>query len=127
MLTQAEPRRHISSPQLEREHRSLRPSHRSSTAKGGSFWVLVILIAILCLTGVVMVLSASSIVSLNQFGSPWYFFGHGRMMWLTVGIDRIPAFGHASRPPVRWRRFGRAWNVRGPWGCSSPSWSPVSE
>ena len=52
-----------------------RPTHRSATAKGGSFWVLVILLAILCLIGVVMVLSASSIVSLHQFGTPWHFFG----------------------------------------------------
>ena len=43
-----------------------------------------ILVAILCLIGVVMVLSASSIVSLHQFGSPWHFFGR-QLMWLAIG------------------------------------------
>jgi len=75
---------------------------RGSTAKGGSFWVLVILIAILCLIGVVMVLSASSILSLDQFGSPWYFFGR-QVLWLTVGT-----FGFLLALRVdhrRWRRL----------------------
>jgi cell division protein FtsW len=73
-----------------------------ATAKGGSFWVLVILVAILCLIGVVMVLSASSIVSLHQFGSPWHFFGR-QLMWLTIGAV---GFGVALRVDHRrWRRL----------------------
>jgi len=86
-----------------RTPRRARPVHRSSTAKGGSFWVLVILIAILCLTGVVMVLSASSIVSLNQFGSPWYFFGR-QVMWLTVGSIGFLVAMRVDH--LRWRRLG---------------------
>jgi len=46
--------------------------------------VLVFLFAILCLIGVVMVLSASSIVSLRQYGSPWHFFVR-QALWLAVG------------------------------------------
>ena len=49
------------------------PAPKRATARGASFWVLVVLVAILCLVGVVMVLSASSIVSMHQFGSPWHF------------------------------------------------------
>jgi cell division protein FtsW len=64
--------------------RPRRPSHRPASAKGGTFWVLVVLVAILCLVGVVMVLSASSIVSLQQFGSPWHFFAR-QLMWLAIG------------------------------------------
>jgi cell division protein FtsW len=82
--------------------RSRRPSHRPATAKGGSFWVLVVLVAILCLIGVVMVLSASSIVSLQQFGSPWHFFAR-QLMWLAIG-----GVGFALALRVdhqRWRRL----------------------
>jgi len=62
-----------------------RPAHVTpSTKPGGSFWVLVFLVAILCLIGVVMVLSASSIVSLRQYGSPWHFFVR-QALWLAVG------------------------------------------
>lgn len=61
-----------------------RPAHRNASAKGGSFWVLVTLIAVLCLIGVVMVLSASSIVSLSSYGSPWHFFIR-QWIWLVIG------------------------------------------
>ncbi|HET9076368.1 MAG TPA: putative lipid II flippase FtsW [Acidimicrobiales bacterium] len=64
--------------------RSRRPAHRSPTAKGGSFWLLVTLVVILCLMGVVMVLSASSIVSLQSYGSPWHFFIR-QWVWLIIG------------------------------------------
>jgi cell division protein FtsW len=79
-----------------------RPSHRAATAKGGSFWVLVILVAILCLIGVVMVLSASSIVSLHQFGSPWHFFGR-QLMWLTIGTVGFLVALRVDHE--RWRRL----------------------
>jgi cell division protein FtsW len=62
-----------------------RPAHLPrSNRRGGSFWVLVFLVAILCLIGVVMVMSASSILSLQQFGSPWHFFVR-QVVWLVVG------------------------------------------
>ncbi len=70
--------------------------------KGGTHWLLVVLVAILCLIGVVMVLSASSIVSLQQFGSPWYFFER-QLMWLAIGTV---GFLVARRiDPERWRRL----------------------
>jgi cell division protein FtsW len=46
--------------------------------------LLISLVSVLCLTGVVMVLSASSILSLRQFGSPWHFFLR-QIMWLSIG------------------------------------------
>jgi cell division protein FtsW len=68
----------------------------------GTHWVLVLLVAILCLIGVVMVLSASSIVSLQQFGSPWHFFER-QLMWLAIGTV---AFVVGRRvDPERWRRL----------------------
>jgi cell division protein FtsW len=68
------------------------------------FWLLVILVTILCLIGVVMVLSASSIASLQQFGSPWHFFDR-QLMWLAIGSL---GFAVALRVDhVRWRRWAR--------------------
>jgi cell division protein FtsW (lipid II flippase) len=84
------------------DQRPARPSHRSATAKGGTFWVLVILVEILCLIGVVMVLSASSIVSLHQFGSPWHFFER-QLMWLAVGSAGF--FVAVRVDHLRWRRL----------------------
>jgi cell division protein FtsW len=82
--------------------RPQRPTHRAAAAKGGTFWVLVILVAILCLIGLVMVLSASSIVSLHQYGSPWHFFGR-QLVWLGVGTA---GFLLALRVDhLRWRRL----------------------
>ncbi|HVA75688.1 MAG TPA: putative lipid II flippase FtsW [Acidimicrobiales bacterium] len=60
------------------------------------------MLAVLCLTGVVMVLSASSILSLHQYGSPWHFFLR-EIMWLTVGIA---GFAVAVRVDHQaWRRL----------------------
>lgn len=47
-------------------------------------FLLVALMTVLALIGLVMVLSASSIDSLRQFGSPWYYFEH-QLMWLGFG------------------------------------------
>ena len=99
---------------LTSEHRPLkvvapaarpkRPAHRSASAKGGSFWLLVTLVAILCLMGVVMVLSASSIVSLQSYGSPWHFFVR-QWIWLIIGCI---GFAVALRVDHQfWRRPAR--------------------
>ncbi len=78
------------------------PTRPLAVRSRSTFWVVVVLVAILCLIGVVMVLSASSIVSLQQFGSPWYFFER-QLMWLTVGAV---GFLVALRVDVgRWRRL----------------------
>src|SRR4029077_15225832 len=46
--------------------------------------------------------SASSIISLHQFGSPWHFFGR-QLMWLAIGAA---GFGLALRVDHRrWRRW----------------------
>jgi cell division protein FtsW len=64
--------------------------------------VLICLVALLCLIGVVMVLSASSITSLQHYGSPWHFFIR-QWMWLLIG-----SIGFALALRVeheRWRRL----------------------
>jgi cell division protein FtsW len=47
--------------------------------------LLVLTIGVLNIIGVVMVLSASSVSSLTDYGSPWYFFLR-QLLWTLVGI-----------------------------------------
>lgn len=65
---------------------------------------LVVLLVVLNLIGLVMVLSASSVLSIRQYGSPWHYFER-QSIWLALGSV---AFGvglfvdhHA------WRRFSK--------------------
>lgn len=67
--------------------------------------MLVALIAVLNLVGLVMVLSASAVLSLRQFGSPWHYFLR-QAMWVTLGTV---AFLVAKRIDYRfWRHFAKA-------------------
>ncbi len=64
--------------------------------------LLVTTVAVLNVVGVVMVLSASSVVSLTDYGSAWYFFER-QLMWTALGVL---AFVVALRVDYhRWRRF----------------------
>jgi cell division protein FtsW len=55
------------------------------------------------LVGLVMILSASSVESLRQYGSPWYYFSR-QVLWLCLGTG---AFAVAVAVDYRrWRRFG---------------------
>lgn len=81
-----------------------RPAHRSAATKGGSYWLLLVIVVTFCLLGVVMVLSASSIVSLSSYGSPWHFFIR-QWIWLMLGVG---AFVFAVRVDhQKWRRLAR--------------------
>src|SRR5262245_19917783 len=76
-----------------------RPTIRSSTAV-----LLVATIAVLHVVGGVMVLSASSVASLTDYGSPWYFFFR-QIMWTVLGLV---AFVFAVRFDYqRWRSLIR--------------------
>ena len=76
-----------------------RTTTRSSTAV-----LLVATIAVLNVVGVVMVLSASSVASLTDYGSPWYFFFR-QIMWTALGLG---AFVFAVRFDYqRWRSLIR--------------------
>lgn len=82
---------------------SNRPRARTAKhARGGSFWLLLCLVSVLCLTGLVMILSSSSILSLHQFGSPWHFFER-QIMWLTVGAAGFIVALRVDHS--RWRRI----------------------
>ena len=70
-----------------RSQRSARSrSAATATASRSSHaLVLAATIAVLNLVGVVMVLSASSVASLTDYGSPWYFFFR-QMIWAVLGL-----------------------------------------
>ncbi|MGC8627137.1 MAG: FtsW/RodA/SpoVE family cell cycle protein, partial [Acidimicrobiales bacterium] len=55
-----------------------------SRRRPSSYLLLVGVVTALCLTGLVMVLSASAVTSLRAFGEPWYYFEH-QTVWLGVG------------------------------------------
>jgi cell division protein FtsW len=56
-----------------------------TTAHSPTATLVATTVAVLNLVGVVMVLSASSVASLTDYGSPWYFFLR-QLMWTFVGI-----------------------------------------
>jgi cell division protein FtsW len=64
--------------------------------------MLMLVVGVLCLLGLVMVLSASSIQSLQEYGSPWHYFER-QLLWLVLGAA---SFALAWRVgPVRLRRL----------------------
>jgi cell division protein FtsW len=61
-------------------------------------------VAILNLVGLVMVLSASSILSIQTYGSPWHFFER-QLIWVAIGTVVLVVVSRVE--PGRWRRFAR--------------------
>ncbi len=51
-------------------------------------WCSMALMTVLCLIGLVMVLSASSVQSLRQYGSPWHYFER-QALWLALGAGGV--------------------------------------
>jgi cell division protein FtsW len=73
-------------------------------AASSSLYLLVALLVVLNLTGVVMVLSASTVLSIGLYHNPWHFFAF-QVLWLIVGSG---AFVVALRVDHhRWRRLAR--------------------
>lgn len=80
------------------------PAKPASPQKPGLFVGVLALVVILNVIGLVMVLSASSVESLRQYGSSWYFFGR-QVLWLVVGAA---AMALTVRIDYRtWRRWSR--------------------
>jgi cell division protein FtsW len=69
----------------------------------GGFLVLAFLVVVLNLIGLVMILSASSVESLRQYGSPWYYFER-QLLWLCLGSGAFAIT--VTLDYRRWRRFG---------------------
>jgi cell division protein FtsW len=75
------------------ESRSKLRGREQPTVKNSSYWVIIFAVTILSLVGLVMVLSASSILSINSYGTPWHYFIR-QGLWLLLGLA---AFLVASR------------------------------
>jgi cell division protein FtsW len=64
--------------------------------------LLVVIIGVLDLIGLVMVLSASSVVSLRQYGSAWVYFEH-QLLWVALGTVAMTLTSRFDYH--RWRRL----------------------
>ncbi len=79
-------------------------TRRAAGTRSSTAILLVATVAVLNVVGVVMVLSASSVASLTDYGSPWYFFLR-QLMWTVLGLI---AFVFAVRFDYRrWRGLVR--------------------
>jgi len=83
-----------------RDH--LRPVAKPAAARPAHYLLLLVTVAVLNVVGIVMVLSASSVVSLTTYGSAWYFFER-QMIWTVLGV-----IGFTVALRIDYRRW-RAW------------------
>ncbi len=81
-----------------------RPAKAAHSSRSSTAVLLVATVTVLNVVGVVMVLSASSVASLTDYGSPWYFFFR-QLLWTALGLM---AFVFGIRFDYRnWRRLVR--------------------
>jgi cell division protein FtsW len=78
-----------------------RLERREQLARPPAYVVLCATVTVLNVVGLVMILSASSVAALSNYGSSWYFFNR-QLLWAVVGLG---AFLFSSRIDYRrWRR-----------------------
>ena len=65
--------------------------------------LLCIIVGLLCVLGLMMVLSASSVEALHSYGGAWLFFKR-QMLWLVLGLVAMVIAARADYE--RWRRLG---------------------
>ena len=53
-----------------------------------TYVILCATVAVLNIVGLVMILSASSVAALSDYGSSWYFFDR-QLIWAIGGVDRV--------------------------------------
>jgi cell division protein FtsW len=76
----------------------------AAATRRSTYLFLVAIVAVLCLAGLVMVLSASSVVSLSNLGTPWWYFEH-QGIYLCVGA--IAFFAAQGIRITFWQRMAR--------------------
>jgi len=69
------------------------------------FWALAFLVVVFNLLGLVMVMSASSVVALDEYGSSWYFVSR-QAAWAALGTVALVVL--AKLDYHRWRRHSGA-------------------
>lgn len=72
----------------------------------GAFWLLASIVTVLNMIGLVMVMSASSVVSVRESGAPWSYVAR-QALWTGVGVLALLATLAISID--FWRRHARAW------------------
>lgn len=68
-----------------------RPALRGLAIPGeatGTFWLLASVVTVLNMIGLLMVLSASSVVSVRESGSPWSY-AERQLMWTALGVGAL--------------------------------------
>jgi cell division protein FtsW len=91
-------------PTVTRRRRARRRENVSQRRSGRAFLLLLAVVVVLNLVGLVMVLSASSVVALHENGSSWYYFIR-QAIWLAVGGVALVI---ALRVDYhRWQRWAR--------------------
>src|SRR6185295_5006176 len=83
------------------KRRPAAPAPKKPTVRSGTYVMLVATVAVLNVIGVVMVLSASSVFSIDGHGSAWYTFMR-QLAWTSLG-----AVGFAVAQRVDYRRWRR--------------------
>lgn len=79
-----------------------RNSNIAKPPRNSNFVLLVAIVSVLCIIGAVMVLSASSVTAIGDYGSAWFFFQR-QLVWLALGAV---AFIVMSRIPYTfWRKM----------------------
>jgi cell division protein FtsW len=79
-----------------------RLERREQLARPPAYVVLCATVTVLNVVGLVMILSASSVAALSDYGSSWYFFNR-QLLWAIMGLA---TFLVAARIDYRrWRRF----------------------
>jgi cell division protein FtsW len=89
-------------------------SHRALTRRRfvlpgtatGSFWVLAAVVTVLNMIGLVMVMSASSVISVRESGAPWSYVQR-QALWSVVGVAGL--FATLAISIDFWRRHVRVW------------------
>jgi cell division protein FtsW len=84
-----------------RRHPTARRPPAAAT-RSGMFVALAFLIAVFNLLGLVMVMSASSVVALDEYGSTWYFVTR-QAAWAAAGAVALIVVARIDYH--RWRRF----------------------
>ncbi len=90
------------------EHRVLR-RRRALSIPGvatGSFWILASVVTLLNMIGLIMVMSASSVISVRESGQPWSY-AQRQVMWTAVGVAAL--FATLAISIDFWRRHVKVW------------------
>jgi cell division protein FtsW len=84
-----------------RANRAAKQREKAAASSTG-YLLLLALVTVLCVIGLVMVLSSSSVEALRRYGSAWLFFKR-QLLWLGLGTAVLVV---AARTDYRtWRRF----------------------